>query len=110
MQNDQTALIRALNDLLREHRLGGLINVTAGIAACGDLFIAQALNAISTVSRFDEADDPYGEHDFGAVEVDGRRLFWKIDYYDETLTYGADDPSDLKRCRRVLTIMLADEY
>jgi hypothetical protein len=28
-----------------------------------------------------EDNDPHGEHDFGAFEHEGQRIFWKIDYY-----------------------------
>jgi hypothetical protein len=59
---------------------------------------------------FTEGDDPYGEHDFGAFDLDGTRYFWKIDYYDHDLEHGSDDPSDPEKTRRVLTIMRADKY
>ena len=64
------------------------------------------------VERFDvfTADnDPYREHDFGAFEHAGERIFWKIDYYDRTLSYRSEDPSDPAQTVRVLTIMLASE-
>ena len=54
--------------------------------------------------------DPYGEHDFGAIEVGGRKYFWKIDYYDPTFSWHSEDPTDPDKTRRVLTIMRADEY
>jgi len=44
------------------------------------------------------------------VEHDGEKIFWKIDYYDRSLTKGSEDPSDSTRTTRVLTIMLASEY
>ena len=50
------------------------------------------------------------EHDFGAFEDEGDRFFWKIDYYDLTLTVGSADPADPAQTARVLTLMLADEY
>lgn len=59
---------------------------------------------------FAEGDDPHGERDFGAFEHEGERLFWKIDYYDPSLSFGSDDPIDLAKTQRVLTIMLASDY
>jgi hypothetical protein len=84
--------------------------LTAGVRDRGAAFVQQALHAVRTFSAFTERNDPYGEHDFGAVTVDGERLFWKIDYYDLQLEYGSPDPSDPSVTRRILTIMLAEEY
>jgi hypothetical protein len=51
--------------------------------------------------------DPHGEHDFGSFEVDGRKIFWKIDLYEEPEVKGADGQPVTTR---VLTIMLAEEW
>lgn len=66
--------------------------------------------AVTEFSEFTQDNDPHGEHDFGAFEFHGHRCFWKIDAYNQDYTMGSDDPSDLTKTRRVLTIMLADEY
>lgn len=66
------------------------------------------LLAVREFDQFTEDNDPYGEHDFGSLEWHGEKVFWKIDYYDQTLEYGKD-PLSLD-CRRVLTILLASEY
>jgi hypothetical protein len=54
--------------------------------------------------------DPYGEHDFGALDYAGAKLFWKVDCYDKSLSAGSPDPTDPNVTTRILTIMLASEY
>ena len=110
MNVERRERICALNDQLRKHHRGGRIMLTRGVALRGENFAADAINAIRLFDQFDHANDPYGEHDFGSVTVDGERLFWKIDYYDQSLTSSAVDPSSETGCVRVLTIMLANEY
>ena len=67
--------------------------------------------AVAAFDQLSEDNDPYGEHDFGSIELDGENLFWKIDYYSKVdPDLGADDPSDPATTERVLTIVLAEEY
>ena len=106
---DTTTRIRELNDQLRCQHRGGTIVVTAGIQSMGADFIA-AVDVALTKVTFDPGNDPYGEHDFGVVEVKGRRIFFKIDYYDQDLCFASPDPANQKITRRVMTIMLAEEY
>jgi hypothetical protein len=68
------------------------------------------VEAVQRFSDFSADNDPYGEHDFGCVTVDGRKVFWKIDYYDRDCLYGSECPADPTQTTRVLTIMLASEY
>jgi hypothetical protein len=104
--------IAKLNDALRKGAPGpnDMVVVTQGVRALGPDFIEDARKAIADFAAFDEGDDPYGEHDFGALDVRDQRLFWKIDCYDLTLTGGAVEPENPAVTRRVLTIMLAHEY
>ena len=44
----------------------------------------------------------------GSFEADGHTIFFKIDYFDPTLTLHSPDPSD--PVVSVITIMLAEEY
>lgn len=65
------------------------------------------------ISRYDDFtpdNDPYHERDFGAFDFCGERCFWKLDYYDHSLEYHSEDPTDPAKTRRVLTVMLASEY
>ena len=59
---------------------------------------------------FTDDNDPYGEHDFGAIDEGGVRCFWKIDNYDRATEMGSPDPADPAVTTRVLTVMRADEY
>src|ERR1700756_3328373 len=97
--DSKTARIRALNDELRENFAEGIAVMTPGIAALG----AEAVARID----FCHANDPHEEHDFGAFDADGHRVFFKIEYFDESLTYHSPDPADPSVTKRVITIMLA---
>ena len=102
------ARIRQLNDQLRAFGGGGRVMITNGLY---DLdIVATALVQVMRFSDFSEANDPHDEHDFGSLEIDGHRVFWKIDYYDKSMDYGSPDPADPDVTARVLTIMLAEEY
>lgn len=112
---DRTARIRALNDGFRCGSGSAPVfftefTITSGVAAHGEEFVEEAMAAVVGYDDFTEDNDPYGEHDLGALDIDGRRLFWKIDYYDADLKFGSPDPSDPSVTRRVLTILLASEY
>lgn len=84
--------------------------VTSSVQAKGAIFVLAATSAVRAFDAFTGDNDPYGEHDFGAFDLGGERLFWKIDYYDKDLRFGSPDPADPAVTRRVLTIMLASDY
>jgi len=108
---DSTAKIRALNDVLRAIATGaGRIYVTAGIAALPAHEQFEIMSRVQAFSTFTPDNDPYGEHDFGSFEYDGKKIFWKIEYYDRELKSGSPDPADESVTTRVLTAMLAEEY
>ncbi len=102
--------IRTLNDELRQHHRGGLIVVTSGIQALRPELIQQIDEAVSRFDSFTPDNDPYGEHDFGVVRVQGHTVFFKIDAYDLTLTAHSPDPANPAVTRRVMTLMLSEEY
>lgn len=107
----KTARIAELNDLCRM-ALGitGRVVQTPGFNALDDQAKSALREKIETFSTFTFDNDPHGEHDFGCVEHDGTRVFWKIDYYDTALEGHSDDAADPAQTVRVLTIMLAEEY
>jgi len=108
--NPTTQKIRELNDHLRCTRLGGRVVITAGIEALGGEVFGRILDAVAAFNDFTADNDPHGEHDCAVMDVEGVRIIWKIDYYDEAFTYASPDPSDPSVTRRVLTVMLAEEY
>jgi hypothetical protein len=110
MMTTKTKAIRALNDELRQNFATGTALMTAGVAALGAEAVARIVKTIAVYDDFCHANDPYEEHDFGSFEVDGHRLFFKIDYYDKSRCYHSPDPSDPSLTERVITIMLAEEY
>ena len=108
---DETAKIAHLNDTLRSTMLTGKVVMTAGIASLPDDIKEQIITRVRAFDDFSEDNDPHGEHDFGAFDQDGvGTVFWKIDYYNHDLTAGSEDPADPKQTRRVLTILLAEEW
>ena len=113
MTPEQTRRVRELNDAFRTHPLGegGRTLFTQGISAMGVVFATKVHHRVQAFNSFDRNNDPHGEHDFGAVEVDGSRCFWKIDYYASgDMDMGSEAPWDEAVTCRVLTIMLASEY
>ena len=102
--------IAVLNDAFRRSGGPGRTVFTAGLSDLGVEFSHLALGLVRLFDKFDSNNDPHGEHDFGSFELHGRKVFWKIDYYDRDLEYGSPDPTDPAVTTRVLTIMLAEEY
>ena len=109
-RKEKVGRIRALNDELRVRLTSGMVIITAGVRTLGDDAVTCILVVVRNFDKFDVDNDPYGEHDFGALAVDGHQIFWKIDYYDKRLENGSDDPSSPEATTRVLTVMLASEY
>ncbi|MDQ0462937.1 hypothetical protein QO010_000685 [Caulobacter ginsengisoli] len=102
-------------DLNDDFRTGGPCGsgrwlFTRGVSDLGVAFAARALADVRAFDTFTADNDPYGEHDFGAFDLAGERLFWKIDYYNLDLGGGSENPADPAVTCRVLTIMLASEY
>ena len=110
MDDDRADRIRRLNDALRCGGLGGTIHITAGIANLGREGVVNVLSTVAGFDAFTPDNDPWGEHDCAILSVAGRTILFKIDYYDRELTGGSEDPGDPHVTRRVLTVMLAEEY
>jgi hypothetical protein len=105
-----TDRIRALNDNFRSTLTGGRILLTPAVQELPTEAHAALLEAVRSFSNFTKGDDPYGEHDFGSIELHGETWFFKIDYYAPDMEHGSEDPADPRQTVRVMTIMRADEY
>lgn len=93
MERDRTKVIAALNDLART-AMGVACRLvqTPGISTLPLKDQSAIREKVELFADFTPDNDPHGERDFGAFEHAGERIFWKIDYYDRTLTAGSEDP------------------
>lgn len=102
--------IKTLNDKFRKTLLGGKVMLTRGIYSKGQACINEILDNVKMFNDFNHGNDPYNEHDYGSFEYEGEKIMWKIDYYDSDLRYYSNDPTDITKTIRVMTVMLAEEY
>ena len=106
--------IRELNDAFRTKGAGnGSVMITEGVRALGSVAVQRILDTVRRFDAFTEDNDPWGEHEFGAFEAEGEKVFFKIDYYSaRDLAFGtaSENPANAHETHRVLTILLASEY
>lgn len=110
---EKTARIRELNDELRTkgHALNGRVVAVGGLVNDSIEKRHRVFEAVAKFDAWTTGDDPYGEHDFGKLTVDGEAFMFKIDYYaigDEA--HGSEHPEDPAVTIRVLTLMYAEDY
>ena len=108
--NTKTARIQQLNDEFRQRLTGGIAVMTPGVAALGPTAVERIVKTVQVFDDFCHDNDPWQEHDFGAFDAEGEKIFFKIDYFDKGLRAHSPDPSDPVVTERVITLMLADEY
>ena len=82
--------------------LGALAGDTPASEALAQAHLLQALRRCT----FDLRDRERNRGEFTVGDV---RVFFSIDYYDEHLEYGSQDPADARITRRVLTLMLRED-
>jgi hypothetical protein len=109
--SERTLKIQKLNDDFRTTFAGGVVVATSGVKSLCSTLLFEILCDVKAFNKFTKSNDPYGEHDFGAINnpIAGK-IFWKIDYYDLSMQYHSEDAADESKTTRVLTIMLAEEY
>lgn len=123
---DRTAEIAALNDAARAGSL--VTSKTVFTRALADILAGEdedpgtrqlklmmgqrALRRLINETPIDSGNDPHGERDFGVVEHQGQKIFWKVDVYanDGTFAWGSEVPWDAQQSFRVVTVMLASDW
>ena len=97
--------------VIKTPQTDGKCVIVGGVANLDSIPLTFVLCAIHSypLTNFNEDNDPYGEHDFGSVDIEGiPEVFWKIDYYEDAgMEYGTEDTT---KAYRVLTVMLASDY
>lgn len=106
---ERRAEIARLNDEFRFTGQGGEMFMTSGIAALPLADKLLILTEVRYFADFTPDNDPHGEHDCAVLTVRGHKVIWKIDYLPDDGVLWAD-PSAPDAPRRVLVIMLAEEY
>jgi hypothetical protein len=112
--------IALLNDELRKKLISGELfkadsKDKAFITRGASIFVngmnrMQFLNNVALYRNFTEDNNPHGERDFGNFMYQKEKIFWKIDYKDNSMMYHSPDASDPSQTIRVLTIMKASEW
>lgn len=110
MISNKAEAIARLNDAFRKELSKGIPMLSHGIQMNTMENIKKIISIVRNFNDFNEDNNPYGERDFGAFDFKGRKIFWKIDYYDTELTFHSPDAADPSLTTRVLTIMYAEEY
>jgi len=107
-QNDAFRKLACLGETPSEP-IQGRIHLTSSLAMAEDGLALEAVQAVGEFEMFEPENDPDGWHDFGAVDIRGEKIFWKIDLYeaDSDFRYGAEAPDNPSTTMRVLTIMVA---
>lgn len=106
---EYTYKISVLNDRLRREMPHGSVMITHALSQLDNDKLREIASAIQAFEQFGPGNDPWGEHDFGQVEIDGEAYFWKIDAYDLNLEFASPDPTHEAVTRRILTIMLPSD-
>lgn len=102
--------IKILNDNLRKYLIGGEIILTQNIEVKTYEEIAEIMLKIHHFDNFTHDSDPYGEHDFESFDYNDEKIYWKIDYYDQSMQYLSLNLTDIAETVCVVIVMLASEH
>lgn len=111
----KTERIAALNDEARQgrDRTARIVFTTNLLDALGDgsrLGDLRAQARVMKAMRECAFPEDCPERDMAWFEVDRVKAMMKIDYYDRAFEWGSEDPTDTSVTRRVITLMLPEDY
>ena len=108
----QKRSIAELNDAFRRGQpdVPGRIMMTPSVSSLPPEEVQEIMEKVQTFDDFTQDNDPYGEHDLGTFEYQDQTILWKMDYYNTSLDKGSEDPTDLNKTIRIITIMFSHEY
>jgi len=104
------ATIARLNDHFRFTGEDGWVFLSARVAAQVCPVREAIVHAVRHFETFTPDNDPHGEHDYGVLTVQEVRIVWEITYYQCNLGDPDSDPANPATTKRVMAIMLAEEY
>lgn len=112
----RTECIARLNDRCRQgldrtarHHMTGTLRATLEEPGPVNGLVATA-RLMKAIREYHFTPDDGPERDFGAFDFDGHRVCFKIDYYEPSMQFGAEDPSDGSATIRVMMVMLTSDY
>ena len=108
--NDQLRKDVFTDNMLKKQNLKNKLVLTPGIAGLNLKDKEKVFASVKYYGNFTKDNNPWGEKDFGAFNFKKERYNWKIDYYDNTMSFHSPDKTDPDKTVRVLTIMKASEY
>ena len=104
-----TALVRMKNDELRQTLVPSSdASVILSREVSQHPALQHILEAVRTFDDFNDGNDPYKEHDFGAVKVTGELFYFQMSHYDKDPRRNSDAMHGYNHF--VITVMHSSEY
>jgi hypothetical protein len=71
----------------------GNVVMTRSVSDMGPKFLVKCLYTLAHYDAFTKDNDPHGEHDSCTFEVNGQKVWFKIEYYNHDMSGGSEDPA-----------------
>ncbi len=109
---EKSMQIAKLNDDLRinGHVRNGRVIAVGSLVQADETLRNKVVAVMREFKDFNDDNDPYGEHDFGAFEVDGEQFMFKIDYFALDEETASEHPEDQASTMRICSVFFARDY